>query len=253
MVAQSSVLWSPALLSWRMNQCENVGSRTHKCFFFFFFFSRRQRGRLFYIYQYNSTLSSPVEHDEKKRVDMKPHVVFEADRSICVFTKRPITITAQTPPHAPPNAHPAASTQQLHCPRKRWTLFPPYHPLKNLQKHRDPLSLIKKTTVINTGWEAGKQRRRGGERGVCSERALRSITEHACLSHIHCFGFFHRCGDAVHCKEVDLTPRSLTPLQVVQLSPTSSSLLTCRAQVDVLFILELSKIPPVNAKVCIGS
>lgn len=119
--------------------------------------------------------------------------------------------------------------------------LPPFHPLKNLQKHRDPLSLIKKTTAINTGWEAGKQGGRGGERGGCSKRALRSITEHACLSHILWFGFFHRCADAVHRKAVDLTPRSLTPLQMVQLSPPSSSLLTCRTQVNVLFTLELIK------------
>ncbi len=129
----------------------------------------------------------------------------------------------------------------------RWTLFPPYHPLKNLQKHRDPLSLIKKQQPLILD---EKQGGRGSERSDFSERALRSITEHACLSHMLSFGFLHWCGPL----QSSWSYISIfVPLQMVQLSSLSSSLLTCIAQADVLFILEwIKQNSSSHAKICIG-
>lgn len=122
MVAQRGVLWSPALVSWKMKLI--LGSRTPKCFFFFFFSAVGKEEGYFPSISITVPLSSPVEHDEKKKVDMKPHVVFEADQSICVFTKRPITITAQTPltPHQTPtllrphNSYTACGIDELSSP-----------------------------------------------------------------------------------------------------------------------------------------
>lgn len=38
---------------------------------------------------------------------------------------------------------------------------------------------------------------------VAKGRCAPSLSMRVFLSHIHCFGFFHRYGDAVHCKVVD--------------------------------------------------